>query len=303
MANVPFVSSKSSYLQLKATGGTVMCLKVIGGTGYTIGDNDVNEDLGAGSIIAAPLNINTGLYTPVLDVVCRLFAPSGGAGWYSAANIQAMFGTAAATATDLKTRDNANGDTPYLDAKFYNGLDSVQDQVKLARFSIEASSASNDIVARMTFLGLGSASATIFGNFVDSTGAPKYWKDCSFTGWTPAGGVAATPYGIERYSLGISTGLSYGKFADGTDLPSTLDPAATIAGGVSIVQRSGAEGLARLLSTRNGVLAATIGGVIFTTGLNRQGRGYVANPGGGLVDRTAWQLAYVNTTFATVAAA
>ncbi len=300
MPDVLFRSGRPAYLQLKVGAGATMNLKVVGGTGYSMGDNDVNEDLGAGTMNAAPKNMNTGLFTPVLDVVCRLFAPSGGAGWFSAANLQAMFGSGAAG--DFSLRANVNGDLPLIEARFSNGLDVVLDQVKIARFSIEGSGASNDLVCRMTFLGLGLDSEAVFGNYVDSVGKPLYWKNVTNTKWFAEGGADVTTGGIERLSLGVATGLSYGKFNDATDFPSSLDPAASLAGAVSVVQRSGVETASRMLNARNGVLTFRIADTQFVCGLNRQGRSWVANPSAGVMDRTNWQMAWVNSTFLAITA-
>lgn len=297
MANIPFISGRCGYLSLKV-GATQMDIMCIGGTGYTIGDNDVLEELGLGAAdcMAAPRNILTGLFTPVLNVSCRVHES-----WFTGTNICDMFGGSAGV---LATRVDPYGNLPLMYAKFSNGYDVVQDTVKLATFSLEAGSSSNAMVCNMTFLGMNESGGS-FNQFSASLGAPLYWKNISTITWEPgygepgAGTVFDIAGTVQALTVGIATGLSYGKVADADNNPSYLDPLASLATSFTITQRTGAGGTSgayqRMLNTRNGILRFEISNsalqdhVMFELGGNRQGRRVSMSPAGGLVDNIAYQ--------------
>jgi hypothetical protein len=285
-SDVLFKSGKGAYLQLY--NGTADINIPATAVTYTMGDNDAVVNMAQGGTKAAPVNLLTGLYTPSLEVTANPFS-----GWFTAAILQAMFG---ASTSDITTRSDANGDiTKTYRSKFFNGMDTNLDTLKIASLSVAGTGASNQLTATLGFLGIGDTTAYPGSTYSASTGAPLYWKNVTAATWKPEGGSATDiAPALEGFQFTISTGASYAKFADGTDYPSRIDVASTLGCSVSLDQRAGA--VTRVLSSRNGTLALTIGGVVFSFGLNRQGRRYATNLNGGIVDRLTYQLYTVDGT-------
>lgn len=284
MPDVPFIHGSPAKLQLKIGAGATMNLACVGGTGYRIARNNRIPMLAQGNAFgASPANLIPGIETTVLNVVAYPFeaaAVPANTGWFSADNIAAML-----------ARD-ANGDLPFVDVSFTNGVTAATDQMKLASFRMSLNGATNEILCDLTFIGKNAVSAAAFGAFVASGGTPLYFKDAGLF-FIPVGGVSAPVYGWESCQMTIATGARVAKFGGGAEAankPSHVD-VGTLSGGFTVAQRAGAA--TRLDAQNAGRMGITIVGPggehNFQMGVDRIDKNAVMNPGGSVGAPTSWQ--------------